>query len=35
MVARLLADGMGPLYREACHDDLSALIERATQALTS
>jgi hypothetical protein len=35
MVTRLLADGMGPLYREACHDDLSAIIERAIHALTS
>jgi len=34
MVSRLLADGTGPLYRQACRDDLGALIERATQALT-
>ena len=34
MVSLLLADGMGPLYREACRDDLGAIIERATQALT-
>jgi hypothetical protein len=35
MVTRLLADGMGPLYRETCRDDLNAIIERATHALTS
>jgi hypothetical protein len=34
MVCLLLADGTGPLYREACRDDLSAIIDRATQALT-
>jgi hypothetical protein len=34
MVSRLLADGTGPLYREACGDDLVDIIERATQALT-
>jgi hypothetical protein len=34
MVSRLLADGTGPLYRQACHDDLAAIIERATRALT-
>lgn len=34
LVSRLLADGMGPLYREACRDDLGAIIERAAQALT-
>jgi len=34
MVSLLLADGMGPLYREARRDDLGAIIERATQALT-
>jgi hypothetical protein len=34
MVSLLLADGMGPLYREACRDDLGAIVERATQALT-
>jgi hypothetical protein len=34
IISRLLADGMGPLYREACRDDLGAIIERATQALT-
>ena len=33
MVSLLLADGMGPLYREACRDDLSAIIKRATHAL--
>jgi hypothetical protein len=34
MVSQLLADGRGPLYREACRDDLGAIIERAAQALT-
>ena len=34
IISRLLADGMGPLYREACRDDLGAIIERATHALT-
>jgi hypothetical protein len=34
MVSQLLADGGGPLYRTACRDDLTALIERASQALT-
>jgi hypothetical protein len=34
MVSQLLADGTGPLYREACRDDLDAIIERATYALT-
>ena len=34
MVSRLLADGTGPLYRQACRDDLAAIIERATRALT-
>ena len=34
MVSQLLADGTGPLYREACRDDLAAIIERATRALT-
>jgi hypothetical protein len=34
MMSQLLADGTGPLYREACHDDLGAIIERATHALT-
>jgi hypothetical protein len=33
MVSRLLADGAGPLYREASHDDLGALAERAAHAL--
>ena len=33
MVARLLADGTGPLYREAARDDLGALAERAANAL--
>jgi hypothetical protein len=34
MVTRLLSDGTGPLYREASRDDLGAVAERATQALT-
>jgi len=34
MVSQLLADGAGPLYRQACRDDLAAIIERATRALT-
>ena len=34
MASRLLADGPGPLYREACRNDLDAIIERATHALT-
>ena len=34
MVSQLLADGGGPLYRSGSRDDLSAIIERASQALT-
>jgi hypothetical protein len=34
MVSQLLADGTGPLYREACGDDLVDIIDRATRALT-
>ena len=34
MVSLLLADGTSPLYHEACRDDLGAIIERATHALT-
>ena len=34
MVARLLADGTGPLYREAARDDLGAMLERAANGLT-
>jgi len=34
MVTRLLADGTGPLYREAARDDLAGLTERAARALT-
>jgi len=34
MVAQLLADGTGPLYREAARDDLGAVVERAANALT-
>jgi hypothetical protein len=33
MVVQLLADGAGPLYREAARDDLAALAERAAAAL--
>jgi hypothetical protein len=35
MVCQLLTDGGGPLYRRACRDDLAAIVEQATQALTS
>ena len=34
MVTELLADGTGPLYRDAATDDLSALAARAAAALT-
>ena len=34
MVSQLLADGTGPLYREASRDDLGAIIERAERALS-
>jgi hypothetical protein len=34
VVSQLLADGAGPLYREATRDDLGAIIERAERALT-
>jgi hypothetical protein len=34
MVAQLLADGAGPLYREAARYDLGAIVERAANALT-
>jgi hypothetical protein len=33
MVTRLLTDGGGPLYREACRDDLGAIVKRATRVL--
>jgi hypothetical protein len=33
LVAQLLADGSGPLYREAARDDLGTLAERAARAL--
>ena len=33
LVSQLLADGTGPLYREASHDDMGAIIERAGRAL--
>jgi hypothetical protein len=35
MVCQLLTDGGGPLYRRACRDDLTVIVEQATQALTS
>lgn len=34
MVSQLLADGAGPLYREASRDDLGVVIETAVHALT-
>lgn len=34
MAGQLLADGMGPFYREACSDDLGDIIEEAIRALT-
>jgi hypothetical protein len=34
MVTELLADGTGPLYREAARDDLGTMAERAAAALT-
>jgi hypothetical protein len=34
MISRLLADGTGPLYREASGDDLGDIIENATRALS-
>lgn len=34
MVSQLLADGAGPLYRQASQDDLGAIAERAGQWLT-
>jgi len=33
MVSQLLADGTGPLYREACRDDLADIIEKAARTL--
>ena len=33
LVVQLLADGTGPLYREAARDDLGTLAERAARAL--
>jgi hypothetical protein len=35
MVSQLLADGTGPLYREASRDALDRLVEQATHALAS
>ena len=34
MVSQLLADGTGPLYRQADGDDLGHIIEKATRALS-
>ena len=34
LVSQLLSDGGGPLYRTGSRDDLSTVIERASQALT-
>ena len=34
MVSQLLADGAGPLYRQASVDDLGDLIDKVTRALT-
>jgi hypothetical protein len=34
MVTELLADGAGPLYRDAATDDLGVLAARAAAALT-
>ncbi len=34
MVSQMLADGAGPLYRQASVDDLGDLIDKATRALT-
>ena len=33
MVSQLLADGAGPLYRQASSDDLGDILEKATRAL--
>lgn len=33
IVSQLLADGRGPLYREACHEDLGAIVGQAVRAL--
>jgi hypothetical protein len=33
MVTQLLADGAGPLYNEACGDDLGVVIGKVTRAL--
>jgi hypothetical protein len=34
MVSQLVADGTGPLYREASRDDLGAIVERAARTLS-
>jgi hypothetical protein len=34
MVSQLLADGGGPLYRQASREDLSAIARRASRALS-
>jgi len=33
MVGMLLTDGLGPLYRPGCREDLGAAVVRATAAL--
>ena len=33
MVSQLLADGGGPLYREACREDLAVIVGRTAEAL--
>jgi hypothetical protein len=35
MVHRLVTNGAGPLYWEACRDDLGDIIEKATRAMTA
>jgi hypothetical protein len=35
MVGQLVTDGLGPLYRPACREDLGAVIAGATRALAS
>jgi len=35
MVCELLTDGAGPLYREACRDDLTVLVAQAVHGLSS
>ena len=33
IISQLLTDGTGPLYYQGCADDLSDIIENASQAL--